>query len=297
MTYCPSIAKAAEECSTEYALDFPISQKTTYKIGGNADGALFPDTLHKATAVVKRLKEEGVPFVFLGGGSNVLISDEGFRGAVVCSERLKGITVSGKMLTALAGEPLSSVIKTALYSSLGGLEFLSGIPASVGGAVSMNAGCYGKNAGDYVSYVVTTSGVLPQKDCGFDYRESVFSGGDDMILSVCFNLENVEFEQSEATIEKFLKLRAKKTPKGRSCGSVFKNEGYFAGKLIEQSGMKGVSSGGATVSEKHANFILADKTAKSSDVYDLIKKIKDAVKRKTGVELKEELKFIGEFND
>lgn len=297
MTYCPSIAKAAEECSTEYALDFPISQKTTYKIGGNADGALFPDTLHKATAVVKRLKEEGVPFVFLGGGSNVLISDEGFRGAVVCSERLKGITVSGKMLTALAGEPLSSVIKTALYSSLGGLEFLSGIPASVGGAVSMNAGCYGKNAGDYVSYVVTTSGVLPQKDCGFDYRESVFSGGDDMILSVCFNLENVEFDQSEATIEKFLKLRAKKTPKGRSCGSVFKNEGYFAGKLIEQSGMKGVSSGGATVSEKHANFILADKTAKSSDVYDLIKKIKDAVKRKTGVELKEELKFIGEFND
>ena len=297
MTYCPSIAKVAEECFTEYALDFPISQKTTYRIGGNADGALFPDTVNKATAIVKRLKEEGVPFVFLGNGSNVLISDEGFRGAVVCSERLKGITVSGKMLTSLAGEPLSSVIKTALYSSLGGLEFLSGIPASVGGAVSMNAGCYGKNAGDYVSYVVTTKGVLPKKDCGFDYRESVFSGGDDMILSVCFNLENVEFEQSEAAIEKFLKLRAKKTPKGRSCGSVFKNDGYFAGKLIEQSGMKGVSFGGATVSEKHANFIIADKTAKSSDVYRLIRKIKDAVKQKTGVELKEELKFIGEFND
>ena len=238
-----------------------------------------------------------MPFVFLGNGSNVLISDEGFRGAVVCSERLKGITVSGKMLTALSGEPLSSVIKTALYSSLGGLEFLSGIPASVGGAVSMNAGCYGKNVGDYVSYVVTTSGVLPQKDCGFDYRESVFSVGDDMILSVCFNLENVEFEQSEEAIEKFLKLRAKKTPKGRSCGSVFKNDGYFAGKLIEQSGRKGVSVGGATVSEKHANFIIADKTAKSSDVYDLIRKIKDAVKRKTGAELKEELKFIGKFND
>ncbi len=118
-----------------------------------------------------------------------------------------------------------------------------------------------------------------------------------MILSVCFNLENVEFEQSEAAIEKFLKLRAKKTPKGRSCGSVFKNDGYFAGKLIEQSGMKGVSVGGATVSEKHANFIIADKTAKSSDVYDLIRKIKDAVKRKTGAELKEELKFIGKFND
>ena len=297
MTYCPSIAMIAEECFTEYALDFPVSQKTTYKIGGNADGALFPDTANKATAVVKRLKEDGVPFVFLGNGSNVLISDEGFRGAVVCSERLKGITVSGKMLTALAGEPLSSVIKTALYSSLGGLEFLSGIPASVGGAVSMNAGCYGKNVGDYVSYVVTTSGVLPQKDCGFDYRESVFSDGDDMILSVCFNLENVEFEQSEAAIEKFLKLRAKKTPKGRSCGSVFKNDGYFAGKLIEQSGMKGVSFGGATVSEKHANFIIVDKTAKSSDVYGLIKKIKDAVKQKTGTELKEELKFIGEFND
>ena len=297
MTYYPSIAKIAEECFTEYALDFPVSQKTTYKIGGNADGALFPDTAGKATAVVKRLKEEGVPFVFLGNGSNVLISDEGFRGAVVCSERLKGITVSGKMLTALSGEPLSSVIKTALYSSLGGLEFLSGIPASVGGAVSMNAGCYGKNVGDYVSYVVTTGGVLPQKDCGFDYRESVFSVGDDMILSVCFNLEIVEFEQSEEAIEKFLKLRAKKTPKGRSCGSVFKNDGYFAGKLIEQSGMKGVSVGGATVSEKHANFIIADKTAKSSDVYDLIRKIKDAVKRKTGAELKEELKFIGKFND
>ncbi len=296
MSYCALIKQISEKCGARFSPDYPLGEKTTYGTGGNADGALFPETAEQAREIVGLLESNSVPYVFFGAGSNVLVSDGGFSGAAVCSEGLKGVSVSGKTLVAGAGVSLKELLKSALYSSLGGLEFLSGIPATVGGAIAQNAGCYGKSAGDYVSYVVTASGIYPRKECGFDYRESVFKTRKEFIVSVCFSLENVEFDESQEKIEKYLKLRSKKNPKGRSCGSVFKNDGFFAGKLIEQSGMKGVSVGGARVSEKHANFIVADNSATSGDIKKLIDLIKNTVKEKTGADLSEELEYIGDFN-
>lgn len=297
MSYSAIIAKIAEKSNVDFALDFPVGLKTAYKTGGKADGVLFPSNSEQMKSVVYSLKESDVPYVVMGCGSNVLVSDRGYKGAVIFSENLKNITVRGKTIVAEAGVSLSELIKTALYSGLGGLEFLSGIPASVGGAVAMNAGAYGKSTGDYVSYVVTTSGVAAQKTCGFDYRTSVFKRENLPIISACFMLENAEFDQSEEKIDKYLKLRQKKTPKGRSCGSVFKNDGYFAGKIIEEAKLKGAREGGAYVSEKHANFIIADKTATSGDIKRLIDRIKRTVRGLFGTELSEEVEYIGEFDE
>lgn len=297
MSYCAAIVDIAKKTETLCAFEFPIGLQTTYKTGGKADGVFFPKNAEEAKRVINELEQSLIPHVFLGAGSNVLVSDKGFSGAVVSTEKMKGITVSGKTLVAESGESLHNVIKSALYSSLGGIEFLSGIPASVGGAVAMNAGCFGKNIGDYVAYVVTPRGVFSQKQCEFEYRNSKLKKSGDFISSVCFNLENVEFDQSEEKINKYLKMRSKKDPKGKTCGSVFKNDGYFAGKIIEQSGLKGYRIGGAFVSDRHANFIIAEKNATSGDIKRLIEFIKYTVKERTGIELSEELEYIGEFNE
>lgn len=287
----------AEKSGVFYEENCPLGRKTSYGTGGNADGAFYPENTEKAFFLIEKLKASGVPYVFLGAGSNVLVSDKGFSGAVVFSERLKDISVSGKNIVAESGALLADFLKTALYSSLGGVEFLSGIPASVGGAIAQNAGCFGKNIGDFVSYVVTAGGIYPRKACGFDYRDSVFKKNREFVISACFTLENVEFDEAKEKCDKFLKLRQKKNPKGRSCGSVFKNDGYFAGKVIEQAGLKGAAEGGARVSEKHANFIIADKNATSGDIKKLITRIKTVVKEKTDIELFEELEYIGEFDE
>ncbi len=287
----------AEKSGVFYEENCPLGRKTSYGTGGNADGAFYPENAEKAVFLIEKLKVSGIPYVFLGAGSNVLVSDKGFSGAAVFSERLKGISVSGKNIVAESGALLADFLKTALYSSLGGVEFLSGIPASVGGAIAQNAGCYGKNIGDFVSYVVTTGGIYPRKACGFDYRGSVFKKNREFVISACFTLENAEFDETKEKCDKFLKLRQKKNPKGRSCGSVFKNDGYFAGRIIEQVGLKGAAEGGARVSEKHANFIIADKNATSGDIKKLIERIKTVVKEKTDTELSEELEYIGEFDE
>ena len=281
---------------SERAENFPLSRKCTYGTGGPADCLFFPDCAEKAVSLVKELKERAIPFVFLGAGSNVLISDEGFRGAVVSTEKLRGISSSANFVTVAAGERIEELVKYALYNSLGGIEFLSGIPATVGGAAAMNAGCFGKNVGDYVSYVVSTDGVKNRADCGFDYRTSVFKRENVGIISVCFDLENVEFEQSESKVEYFRGLRKSKHPKGRSCGSVFKNDGYFAGKVIENCGLKGYRIGGAKISEKHANFIVAENGAKSADVYGLIRYAKEKAEEVFGIKLSEEVEYLGNFD-
>lgn len=269
----------------------------TFGTGGKADALFFPETEEGATALLSRLEEESVPCVFLGNGSNVLVSDDGVRGAAICFRRLKGISVKGKIVTALAGDSLSDVIELALLNSLGGMEFLSGIPASVGGAVAMNAGCFNKTIAEYVSFVRYAGGVLGGRDCRFSYRDSIFRQEKKCVLSVCFHLENVEYEQSESKIGYFLSLRRNRQPKGRTCGSTFRNDGFFAGKVIENCGLKGYRVGGAVVSEKHANFIVAGKNATSSDIYSLIARVKKIVWERCGIRLREEVEYIGKFKD
>ena len=280
-------------CEQKYCL----KDKNTYKTGGFAKLIVFPDSTEKVRQTVDFIKQKGVEYSILGAGSNLLISDLGYDGVLISTEKLKGITIHGNLITCYAGEKVSDFLKQALYSSLGGVEFLNGIPASVGGIVTMNAGCFGKNVGDYVSYVVSSSGIYSFADCEFGYRTSRFKTNKDVVISVCFNLENVEYDQAESKAEYFLKLRKNKQPKGRSCGSVFKNDGYYAGKVIESCNLKGFRIGSAYVSERHANFILADKNAKSADISRLIGHIKQTVKEKCGVSLQEEIEYLGKFKD
>ena len=277
--------------------NYSLKDKNTYKTGGCARLAIFPDTTQKVKDALKIIKQENIDYSVIGAGSNLLVSDEGYEGVLIFTKDLKGITVNGNLVTCFAGERVSDFLKQALYNSLGGVEFLSGIPASVGGVVTMNAGCFGKNVGDYVSYVVTANGIFSFADCDFGYRTSRFKKEKDIVISVCFNLENVEYDQSESKTEYFLKLRKNKQPKGRSCGSVFKNDGYYAGKVIESCNLKGYKIGSARVSERHANFILADQNAKSADISRLIKHIKKTVKEKCGIILQEEIEYLGKFDN
>lgn len=290
---CPEIGRRLGIKCVENA---PLAARCFYGTGGRCDALFFPRTEEDVVGLAAALDEEGIDRVYLGNGSNVLVSDEGYRGAVICTAELKGITVSGKIVKAMAGDSLKDVIYAALYNSLGGIEFLCGIPATVGGAVAMNAGCYGKSIGDYVVYVRSTAGLKSNADCAFGYRTSAFRGGEG-VISVAFDLDNVEFDQSENKVNYYAGMRRNRQPGGRSCGSVFKNDGYYAGKVIESCSLKGARIGGARVSEKHANFIIAESGATSRDISRLIAFVKKKVKEQTDVELKEEIVYIGRFED
>lgn len=297
MAYQDRLVAVAEEFGAEYETDCLLSEWCTYGSGGVADCRISPRDEESFKKVVAALKRENIPFAYIGGGSNLLISDEGFRGAVISTSNLKGLSVKGKVVVAYAGERVCDLVKFLLMSSLGGLEFLNGIPASVGGAVCNNAGCFGKSVSDYLAYAVTVDGVYAAKDCRFAYRDSVFKRCKEGIIKAAFVLDNAEYEQSESKAEYFKNLRRGKHPKGRSCGSVFKNDGYYAGKVVESCGLKGLRIGTARVSEKHGNFIIADQGAHSADIYALIKRVKTTVKEKTGIELKEEIEYLGSFFD
>ncbi len=290
-------AEISEKLGVKARYNASLASMCSYGTGGNASAIFYPESEDAVRLLDRTLRERNLPFVYLGGGTNVLVSDNGYFGAVISTSDLKGITVNGKILTAKAGDKISDIMTSALYNSLGGIEFLSGIPASVGGAVAMNAGCFGKSVGDYVSYVVAVSGIYPAGECGFGYRTSRFLTENDGVLSVCFNLDNAEYEQSENKITYFTAMRRRKQPIGKSAGSVFKNDGYFAGKVIESCDLKGLSEGNAFVSEKHANFIIAKNGATSTDIRRLIEKIKAAVKEKRNVELVEEIRYLGEFEN
>ena len=297
MSYTQRLVSIAKEFGAPYEADCDLSALCSYRTGGLADCKISPENEEQFRNVTAAIKASEIPYFYLGNGSNVLASDEGFRGAIISADRLKGLSVSGRIITAYAGEKVADLVKFALMCSLGGAEFLNGIPASVGGVVAMNAGCFGKSVGDICSYVVSESGVYAAKDCCFSYRESRFKTNREGIVKAAFHLENVEYEQSEGKAEYYKNLRKNKQPKGRSCGSTFKNDGYYAGKVIESCNLKGVRIGSARVSEKHANFILADPEAKSADIYSLIRHIKKTVKDKTGIDLKEEIEYLGSFSD
>lgn len=289
-----AIAEKYKDCLT---VGYDLSKKCSYGTGGAADYYFAPKTADALSSLVGDLKAEKAEYFILGGGSDVLVSDDGYRGAVISTENLADLNLRGKILTAGAGVKIKDLVGYALLSSLGGLEFLSGIPATVGGVTAMNAGCFGKSVSDRVCYAVTTDGVYPADECGFSYRDSRFKNSGECLLEVAFRLDNCEYEQSESKIEYYKNLRRNKQPKGRSCGSVFLNDGYYAGKRIESCNLKGRRIGGARVSEKHANFIIADKGCTSGDVYALVREIKKVVLNETGAELKEELIYLGNFDD
>ena len=265
---------------------------TRYGTGGNADLYILPknqDELLRAINAVKGI----CPYFMLGGGNNLLVSDKGFRGAVIHTKNLTNREIKGNLYIAECGVKIKTVIEDMRLNSLSGLEFSVGIPATVGGLVCMNAGCYGKTVSDYVCYVITENGTVSKKSCKFGYRSSRFLTDKEVIIKVCFSLKPSEIDVIEEKLSSYKGFR--KNPKGRSCGSVFKNDGVYAGKLIDECGLKGTALGGAKVSQEHANFIIAGDGCTSQNIYDLIHKIKEKVYEKRQIKLTEELVYLGEF--
>lgn len=273
---------------------------TTIKVGGKCKYFFSPSRLIDLRLAIELFNEKGVPVKFLGNGSNVIFSDNDFNGAVISIKNLKGIFLKQNVVRVMAGESINSLQKFCLKNLLSGLEFSAGIPATIGGATTMNAGAFNSDFSAVVKSVsVLQDGyikVYDKIDCKFKYRESVFLRKNLPIISADFSLKKSTYSQVEELTKKYILKRKKAQPSGKTCGSFFKNpKGNFAGKLIEQAGLKGFKVGGALVSPVHANFIVNTGNATAKNVFDLAQQIKEKVYANSGIKLKEEIEFIGEF--
>lgn len=285
---------------TEITLDQQMKKYTSMGVGGVARYFARPDTLYSLNQLVTVAKKHRIPHKIIGNGTNVIVSDNGYNGLIICINKLTDVFFKRDQVKAMAGANLEKLIKFCLEHRLSGLEALSGIPATVGGAVVMNAGAFGKNISDHLVCVETlTNGkikVYDKNECKFRYRGSRFLSGKESVISATFKFNECEREIIQATVKNFTDLRRSIQPIGRSCGSVFKNfKSVSAGELIDKAGLKGCRIGGAVVSNKHANFIINEGKATTSDVYALIKLIKESVKREFDLNLTEEVEFIGEI--
>ena len=286
---------------TEILPGEPMSGRTTFRIGGPADIFLLPASVEALRAVLAAAAEEQVPVSLMGAGSNLLVRDGGVRGAVISTRRLTGVTAAGAEITAECGIPLPSLALAARDLGLAGLEFAQGIPGSFGGALCMNAGAYGGEIGPLVRWVdaCTPDGTpvrLGPEQLGFGYRKSVFSDGTMIALRACLHLIPGSREEITARMEDYAARRKASQPlELPSAGSTFKRpEGYYAGKLISDAGLKGLRVGGAQVSEKHAGFVVNTGGATAADVLALCAKITETVRERFGVTLEREIKVIGE---
>lgn len=289
-----------ERTNAKIILDAPMKNRTTLGVGGKAKYLVEADSLYSIRETIELAREHNVDYKVIGCGSNLLISDLGYNGVIISTNRLNDVYFKINQIRALAGAKLNKLIKFATDSGLSGLESLCGIPGSVGGAIVMNAGAFGCTISDYLTEVETISNGKIKKyyknECGFGYRKSVFRTNNEVVVSATFNLKESEKEAVKNANQSYLDLRNSLQPKGKSCGSVFINpKGKRAGELIEKAGLKGLTFGGATISQKHANFIITNDLATATDVYHLINHVKEKVKEKFSVELKEEVELLGEF--
>ncbi len=275
--------------------DEPMKNHTTFKTGGIADYLVTPET---ETEFIDLLKLD-IPKTIIGNGSNLIVKDGGIRGLTIKTTKLNQITVDGEYIKANAGAFVAKVAMLAKDNSLTGIEFASGIPGTIGGAVMMNAGAYGgemKNIVVETTYVDDKYNICKLTEHEFGHRRSFFTDKNYLILSTLIKLEPGNKEEIDAKMKELREARNSKQPVTfPSAGSVFKRpEGYFAGKLIEDSGLKGYTIGGAQVSTLHAGFIINIGGATSKDILDLIAHIKETVKANFGVMLETEVKIIGE---
>ena len=281
----------------------PMSRHTTFRIGGPADFYLCPHSTKEVQEIVEICKEENLPYFVLGNGSNLLVSDKGYRGVVIqLWKNFSDITVKDCCIQAKAGALLSKVAAEALEAGLTGMEFASGIPGTIGGAAFMNAGAYGGEMKDIIKSVkvLDTQGevrILPKEELKMGYRTSIVKEKGYTILSVELELSKGNREEIRNTMEDLKERRTSKQPlEMPSAGSTFKRpEGYFAGKLIMDSGLRGFSVGGAQVSEKHCGFVVNKGGATAMDVLTLIREVQRRVKEQFGVDLETEVRFLGEF--
>lgn len=288
----------------EYRQNEPMRAHTTFKIGGEADVFIIPASPAALILAVKKCAELEIPYFILGNGSNLLVSDGGIEGAVISLAGINGISAEGEKITCGAGAMLSSVCLKALSLSLTGLEFAYGIPGTAGGALYMNAGAYGGQMADVIESAecLTASGdikTLKKEDMRLGYRSSVFKKGGLIIISLTLALKKGDKAEIKAEMDELLNRRKQKQPlEYPSAGSTFKRpEGYFAGALIEKNGLKGLTVGGAQVSEKHAGFVINRGGATAADVKALIGKIQKKVFENDGVMLEPEVIFTGRNGD
>ncbi len=296
--------KYAEIVGEENALrDEPMSAHTTFHIGGPADLFVMPNTAEELKAVLKLSREAQVPCTVIGNGSNLLVADRGVRGVVVQLFRnWNDIEQTGNTIRARAGAMLTGIARVALNCSLTGLEFASGIPGTLGGAVIMNAGAYGGEMKQVVREVkvLTQEGeilTLSGDEMEFGYRTSVAGKNGWIILEAVMELEPGDHDAMKARMDELREQRMTKQPLDLpSAGSTFKRpEGYFAGKLIQDCGLRGFTVGGAQVSEKHCGFVVNRGGATAADVRELMRQVSEKVHAEYGVWLEPEVKMLGEF--
>ncbi len=281
--------------------DEPMKLHTSFKIGGSCDIFCEPEKVEEIINLINYFKENCIKFMVIGNGSNMLVSDFGIEGAIIkIGKKLSEITVCGNEIYAEAGALLSKTANVALNNELSGMEAISGIPGSVGGAVYMNAGAYGTEMKDVLKEVtfITSDGEVKTLQCDeleLGYRKSIFSNSGYVIISCVFKLQKGDKSEILEKMKDFSKKRNEKQPVTfPSAGSVFKRpEGYFAGKLIEDCGLKGYSIGGAMISKLHAGFIINYNNATCEDVKNLIEYTQKTVFEKFGVRLEPEIKIIG----
>ena len=281
----------------------PMRLHTTFRVGGPADLFVSPNSVEEVCKVTALCREEGVPYYIMGNGSNLLVSDQGYRGVIIqFYKEMNDISVEGTLLRAQAGALLSAVANRALLESLTGFEFAAGIPGTLGGACVMNAGAYGGEMKDVLKAVtvLTQEGevlTLSNEELALGYRTSVIARKHYIVLEAEIALSEGKKEEIQAVMDDLKERRITKQPlEYPSAGSTFKRpEGYFAGKLIQDAGLRGFQVGGAQVSEKHCGFVINKDHATAAEIAELIRQVSEKVEAQFGVKLEPEVKRLGEF--
>lgn len=281
--------------------NYKLSELSSFRIGGIAALVAFPKSQEELIKVISEAKKRKVKFEIVGNGSNILFSDNGYDGVIIVTKKITFIEVANEYIVVSCGNKLATISKMARDNSLSGMEFGSGIPGTLGGAIAMNAGAYGQEISDVVistvAYNIKKNEIIELKgvDHKFSYRHSIYSENKDLIcLSAKLKLLSAPKEEIESKMKQNTESRRKSQPIDiPSCGSYFKRpEGFFAAKLIDDCGLKGFSIGGAQVSPKHAGFIVNTGNATSADVLELAEKIRETVMDNFGVCLESEVKYI-----
>ena len=283
-------------------IDEPMSRHTTFRVGGPADFFVTPKAKEEVRDVIRICKEAGMPYYIIGNGSNLLVSDAGYRGVIVqIYKEMNEVKVEGDLVKAQAGALLSGIAAKALGAELSGFEFASGIPGTIGGACVMNAGAYGGEMKDVLESVTALTGEgkiieLGRNELELGYRTSVIAKKGYIVLGAVLKLERGDGEKIKTYMDELKEKRVTKQPlEYPSAGSTFKRpEGYFAGKLIEDAGLRGFQIGGAQVSEKHCGFVINRDHATAADIMELMRQVQIRVKENSGVDLEPEVKRLGD---
>ena len=283
-------------------VDEPMKNHISFKVGGPADFLVKPRNVEQLKDLLSLLNKEDIPYLIVGNGSNLLVRDGGIRGVVIkISDNFNEFKIEGNTVYAQSGALLSFMGKAILNESLTGFEFAAGIPGTLGGAIAMNAGAYGGEMKDIVKSVklMDLEGnilELSNEEMQFAYRKSIISKKDYIVLSAIIELKEGNFEEIRESMRELTKSRVTKQPLNLpSAGSTFKRpEGYYAAKLIEDSGLKGLTLRGAQVSDKHSGFVVNLGNATAKDILDLIYIVKNIVNSKFGIMLEEEVKILGD---